>query len=385
MAKGPSIREIVEAVLDEHPEALDMPDGAFREVFAQVASQRFGIGNPKEKWKLWSVERVRFAVKKERSSPLSGSIITDLCDKCLTDMNSLAQMPTLFHKGQNAHKQRMAASLKRLSDMAASIDPESPAHVQIVGTAVAVDRGSKGADVISFLEAQKDSVRRDAESSERLFNSVREHIVPAVFVYGLALFDGLIASVTKADFLLHPKQLSGMKDKKVSYVTILESPTRADIIDAIAESETLQITRQDIAHQVEHLRGRGVSFDGIDELALVELLTTRNIYVHNNGIVNDEYLRCSRAYWTNQKKRPPKKGKPRSIAEDYVSQGLELTAKVVGAIRTHFATPKLEPIAECADGAAQPEPLAQDVTAATQVGVAIGPGQRSEPAEASGE
>ncbi len=112
------------------------------------------------------------------------------------------------------------------------------------------------------------------------------------FVYLVAIFDAFLSDIFTEVAQARPKILTSTK-KHVSYAKIFELGNFEAMVDFIASRELNELSYKSIKEQADYYEDRfGVALreSGVSVNELVELRCTRNILVHNNGIVNHIYL-----------------------------------------------------------------------------------------------
>lgn len=112
------------------------------------------------------------------------------------------------------------------------------------------------------------------------------------FVYLVALFDAFLSDAFSAVAKARPGILKSSK-KQISYERVLEFGSIGALIEFIVTRELNELSYKSIGDQAEYYKDRfGVSLgdSGIAIAALVELRATRNLLVHNNGIVNQIFI-----------------------------------------------------------------------------------------------
>lgn len=173
-------------------------------------------------------------------------------------------------------------------------------------------------------------------------------ILPKSFVISLiAQFDVLIGSLMKAMFLAKP-QLLKIEDDKLSYQKIFELPSIEDIREHIISNKidsALRAGHQDLIKKLEqHLN---ISF--VDKLpnwnGFIEVCERRNLFVHTNGRVSDQYLKICRTVGVDISKL--KKGQDLHISPDYFVSAsnavLEVGVLISLVLRTKIQPKNSEP------------------------------------------
>jgi len=132
-------------------------------------------------------------------------------------------------------------------------------------------------------------VMRSAKSSSSQYPDVTYRMS---FVYLVALFDAFLSDVFSQVARARPNLLKSSK-KQVSYDKLLEFGSFEALIEFIASRELNELSYKSMKDQADYYRDRfGVALDdsGVPVSELIELRSTRNLLVHNNGVVNQIYL-----------------------------------------------------------------------------------------------
>lgn len=111
------------------------------------------------------------------------------------------------------------------------------------------------------------------------------------FVYLVALFDAYLFDVFYEVILHRPEVLKS--GKQLSYEKALDFPSREALVEFLAKRELHELSYKSLREQVKYYEDRfGVSFEesGPSTDLLIHFRATRNLLVHNNGVVNHIYL-----------------------------------------------------------------------------------------------
>ena len=109
------------------------------------------------------------------------------------------------------------------------------------------------------------------------------------------------------------KKKSLISNKNLSYKEIIECENLDDLIKTIREKEILEFSHSSFKDKIDYFKSKfNLSFPGLDDNLdqIIEMFTTRNIILHNNGIVNETYLKIN-------KDSNLEKGSKRIIDKDY--------------------------------------------------------------------
>lgn len=111
------------------------------------------------------------------------------------------------------------------------------------------------------------------------------------FVYLIALFDAFLSDIFEAVVRNRPEMLRSKK--QITYEKALEFSSVEDLVKYLAKRELNELSYRSIKDQADYYNDRfglALADSGVSIDTLAELRATRNLLVHNNGIVNDIYL-----------------------------------------------------------------------------------------------
>jgi hypothetical protein len=107
----------------------------------------------------------------------------------------------------------------------------------------------------------------------------------------VTIFEGYLADVVREIFLVHPEALKSAR--KLTAETVLNLGERKQIVSYLAEKETKKLLNKsfkDVANDFSKKFNISLDDSGVSAERIVEIMATRNIHVHNMGIVNRRYL-----------------------------------------------------------------------------------------------
>ena len=140
------------------------------------------------------------------------------------------------------------------------------------------------------------------------------------FIYRVALFDAFVPDMMKAVLLHHPgiltyrdKNSERNEQKKLTWGDVLNLHAKGILVQSLVDREVGQISRQSVKEQIKWVASRlqvSLVSDAGREAVLIEIAARRNILVHNNGIVNQQYL-------TDVPSSPLKDGERVVVDNDY--------------------------------------------------------------------
>lgn len=128
----------------------------------------------------------------------------------------------------------------------------------------------------------------------------------------IARTEAFLNDVIEILFVWKKKAL--IADKTISYKEVLESESIDDLIRSIRAKEILEFSHSSFKDKLKILKTKfNLSFPDIEKYMkeIIELFATRNIILHNNGIINETYLLINNS-------SDFELGSKRLINEDYV-------------------------------------------------------------------
>ena len=166
---------------------------------------------------------------------------------------------------------------------------------------------------------------------------VTGYLAESVFQHYVTLFEDYTSGLIGAWLTAHPKGIVGLNadendeksknaERAVPLSFIIDNPDRESILRAVVDRELDHLKYRSLAASFDYLEKRaklGVPTPGQIE-TLAEIKASRNILVHNRGIVNQTYLLKSGA------KARYADGARIEISEPYLRDSWLLIAQVVG-------------------------------------------------------
>jgi hypothetical protein len=118
---------------------------------------------------------------------------------------------------------------------------------------------------------------------------VTGYLASATFQHFVSLFELFIFNFLRAWLSEYPRQLAG---KKLQFQVVLDATDRNEIISSVVEKELFEVAHGRVADWFEYL-DKLVHLgcptkDQVQRLA--EIKASRDVLVHNNGIVNSIYI-----------------------------------------------------------------------------------------------
>lgn len=160
----------------------------------------------------------------------------------------------------------------------------------------------------------------------KLFRQFRELIRVLGFSYLVTVFEGYLADIIREILLAKPEALKSAKE--ISTETVLSLGGRQQIVSHLAEREVDELLYRSFPDVVKYFDKKfsiNVNASPVSSAQIVEIMATRNIHVHNGGLVNRRYLqlvKCSKL----------KPGAYRPITRAYLADSINSIRSLVGFI-----------------------------------------------------
>ena len=148
---------------------------------------------------------------------------------------------------------------------------------------------------------------KDVEQKKFFHNSIIQNIETIISAY--------ITDMLK-EFSL--TDIGCLDEKKVNVVEVIKKRNLSEYITYEVEKFVKEFSYKSFSEQIEYFRKFKIEFADnqlIDDIS--EMIATRNILVHNKGIVNDQYLKQSKDLFRSEK------GTTIPIDSDYVQKSLK--------------------------------------------------------------
>jgi hypothetical protein len=107
----------------------------------------------------------------------------------------------------------------------------------------------------------------------------------------VTVFEAYLADIVREIFLVHPEALKSAR--QLTAEAVLNLGKRKGILSYLAEKETEELLYKSFAGVVDYFSKKfniNLNGSGIADDRVVEIMATRNIHVHNMGIVSRRYL-----------------------------------------------------------------------------------------------
>lgn len=189
------------------------------------------------------------------------------------------QVRVLAKQVQKARKELSQVEIK-LDKLSQKIDRSELSEVEEKRMDELVDKADELTDVDIFVPTEA-----------KLFRQFTELIRVLGLSYLVTIFESYIADIVREILLTHPNILKSAK--QFTAETVLNLGERKQIVSYLAEKEIeglLYKSFPDIVNYFNRKFNINLSDSGVSDERIVEIMATRNIHVHNRGIVNRRYL-----------------------------------------------------------------------------------------------
>lgn len=123
---------------------------------------------------------------------------------------------------------------------------------------------------------------------------------------------------------------------EISYSDVLNIGNWEDLKSEIVSREVEETIRVGYGNWINKLRKDGIlptlNIPALDWHQVEELIATRNILVHNRGLIDEEYIRRSKHWYGMNGISQPKVGDPRPVDTSYYMNSVQCLKRTLGAI-----------------------------------------------------
>jgi hypothetical protein len=156
---------------------------------------------------------------------------------------------------------------------------------------------------LAFLEEQKEKIKETMDDQEidlvkkyltyeiKTKEAYPDMIYKAEFIYLITLVDAFVADTFRATLFSKKEILKSYSNKEIKWGEILEIDDINDLHNQMVESIVSDLTHGSISETIDQI-DKKLKLDlksQLDMNKLKEIYATRNIIVHNGGIVNQIY------------------------------------------------------------------------------------------------
>jgi len=162
----------------------------------------------------------------------------------------------------------------------------------------------------------------------KLFRQFSELIRVLGLSYLVTIFEGYLVDIVREILLAHPDVLKS--GRQLTAETVLDLGGQKQIVSYLAEREVEELLYRgfpDVVNYFDKKFNINVNASGVSAGEMVEILATRNIHVHNRGMVNRRYLESVRDSRL-------KVGAYKSITREYLKDSINSIRTLVQFIDT---------------------------------------------------
>lgn len=165
--------------------------------------------------------------------------------------------------------------------------------------------------------------------SAKISERAKEITSRSMLVNMVSQFDAYLSKLIKAMFVCDPRRLNASQ-KKFSYADMLKFSSIDDARESLIEEEIESQLRNSHSQQLDWL-GKKVdtTFRSNEKLwaDFIEITERRNLYVHNDGVVNNNYLKNCKANYVKFS-QPLKAKQPIHIDLEYIQHAYSCVMEV---------------------------------------------------------
>lgn len=155
-------------------------------------------------------------------------------------------------------------------------------------------------------------------SNEIANKEFSDYIIKGLFTLVMSHFETMLSDFSKKILQFYPQKLSLFKKENITLS--VSNLNNGRLIEQIIENEINRIFYSNLNEQIKILQKIcGIQIDSniLDIDSLIEIKETRNLLLHNNLIVNDQYLDKTKSV-----KRAHKKGEVIDIDKEYLEKSI---------------------------------------------------------------
>jgi len=171
----------------------------------------------------------------------------------------------------------------------------------------------------------QDYIKQKIESYEK------EYLIKLVFQHCVSIFEFWFYDILK--IILKDNENRINQKRKIDVSTILSAHSIEDLKNIIVETELNELTYKKLTEWIDYL-AKFVNFDAPPEdeiLKLIEIKASRDILVHNNGIINSIYIEKSGSLARG------KDGEIIPVTPEYLNESLAIIKNIISNISNQLA------------------------------------------------
>ncbi|KGR74882.1 hypothetical protein [Ureibacillus sinduriensis] len=160
--------------------------------------------------------------------------------------------------------------------------------------------------------------------SNRQMQMLNRSSLTSLMIY----FESLIASIIKARLVKFPNAFNP-NDKSIKYKDLMDFDSMDEALEHLIEIEVVDIMYNGFKVWIQYLSKSGIKIDMIEDLIeeINEISQRRNLFVHNDGVVNKIYLNKVDSKFIKE----VKKNDRLSISKEYLKNAIKII-KIFGTI-----------------------------------------------------
>lgn len=176
----------------------------------------------------------------------------------------------------------------------------------------------------SEIASSFEKVIKRGDLSVRQKEMLNRNSLTSLMIY----FEDLVSGIIKERLKLHPNAFNP-NDKSIKYSELIEFESFKDALDHLIEIEVMGIMHGGFKSWISYLNRAGVNTKNIDIFTeeINEAHNRRNLFVHNNGIINNVYLKKVDDKFTSDLI----KGSTIHITEEYLKKSLRIV-RIYGSV-----------------------------------------------------
>lgn len=166
----------------------------------------------------------------------------------------------------------------------------------------------------------------------KIFRQFSELIRILGLTYLVTIFEGYLIDIVREILITHPDALKSKR--QLTAEEVLTQGGREQIISYLAEKEVEELLYRSFPDVVEYFDSKftiNLNTSGVSAEKITEILATRNIHVHNKGMVNQRFRQLV-------KDSSLRVGTYKSITREYLKNSISHIATIVKFIDTKVKT-----------------------------------------------
>ncbi|QOK28050.1 hypothetical protein IIE26_05105 [Cytobacillus oceanisediminis] len=204
------------------------------------------------------------------------------------------------------------------------IQPDNPKVEVLESIGVSLTQNENGSIQLSFSDKNLADTFNKAVKWSDLTNRQTELVYRNSLISLMMYFENLISGIIKRRLKLFPDSFNP-NDKTIKYSELLEFENLSDALEYLIDNEVVKIMYGGFKDWIAYIKKSGVELKKVEFLseAINEAHNRRNLFVHNDGIVNNIYLKkVSKEFIDGLEK-----GKPINITNEYIIKAIDNVKK----------------------------------------------------------